>query len=203
MTRLSKGERPFLLYLLLLPYLVLRFFLFDKTDDTKTNGFLGLWRMLTCLGLMIMWANLVALVEDPPPTFENADVFVGEVVAVNGDTGGSSVGGNYATISLLSEEGVRKKFKRMKLGEHNGLIKQQLGNSMTIWSFKIRDSLFLSRNYIIDVEINGHRLWNNWPEIKQGFEAGNPGKWFIFGLLVAISPFYKIWKLLTKKTNSD
>lgn len=91
----------------------------------------------------------------------------------------------------------------MKLGEHNDLIKQQLGNSMTIWSFKIRDSLFLSRNYIIDVEINGRRLWNNWPEIKQSFEAGNPGKWFIFGLLLAISPFYKIWKLLTKKTNSD
>lgn len=54
MTRLSKGERPLLLYLLILPYLVLRFFLFDKTDNVKTNGFLGLWRMLTCLGLMFM-----------------------------------------------------------------------------------------------------------------------------------------------------
>lgn len=105
MTRLSKGERPLLLFLLLLPYLVIRFFLFDKTDDVKTNGKLTLWRMLTCLGLIIMWTNLVTLAEDPPPTFENADVFVGEVVAVNGDTGGSSVGGNYATISLLSEGG--------------------------------------------------------------------------------------------------
>jgi len=203
MTRLSKGERPFLLYLLILPYLVLRFFLFDKTDDTKTNGFLTLWRILPFFGFLIIWAGLVSLADDPPPTFENADVFVGEVVAVNGDTGGSRQGGNYATISLLSEEGVRKKFKRTRLGEHNDLIKQQLGNSMTIWSYKIKDSFFLSRNYIIDVEINGRRLWNNWPEIKQSIEAGNPWKWIIFGLLLAISPFYKIWKLLIKKTNSD
>ena len=88
---------------------------------------------------------------------------------------------------------------RMKLGEHNDLIKQQLGNSMTIWSYKISGKFFERRNYMIEAEIDGRRLWNNWPESKQRIEAGNPGKWFIFGLLVAISPFYTIWKLLTKK----
>jgi len=199
MTRLSKGERPFLLYLLLLPYLVLRFFLFDKTDDVKTNGKLTLWRMLPFFGFIIMWVNLGTLADDPPPTIENAAVFVGEVVAVNGDTGGGKSGGNYAVISLLSEEGVRKSFMRMKLGEHNDLIKQQLGNSMTIWSYEISGKFFERRNYMIEAEIDGRRLWNNWPESKQRIEAGNPGKWVIFGLLLAISPFFKIWKLLKKR----
>jgi hypothetical protein len=69
MTRLSKGERPLLLFLLLLPYLVIRFFLFDKTDDTKTNAFLKLWRMLTYIGLFFMWFNFTDLIDYPPSPF--------------------------------------------------------------------------------------------------------------------------------------
>lgn len=107
-----------------------------------------------------------------------------------------------SSITLLSGD-VKKRFKKSNFGDYRNLIEQQLGNSLTIWSYKRRDGWFRSQNSIIEMEINGRRLWNNWPEIKQNIEAGNPGKWFIFGLLLAISPFYKIWKLLTKKTNSD
>ena len=196
MTRLSKGERPLLLYLLILPYLVMRFFLFDKTDDVKTNADLALWRILTYAGFLFMWVNFVFLVEDPPPTFENADVFVGEVVFVVGHPGGRRSTGS--SITLLSG-GVKKRFYKPNFGDYRNLIERQLGNSLTIWSYKRRDGWFRSQNSIIEIEINGRRLWNDWPEIKQRIEAGNPGKWFIFWLLVAISPFFKIWKLLKKR----
>jgi hypothetical protein len=132
----------------------------------------------------------------PPPHFNNADVAVGEVVFVASSIGGQT--GSYHAITLLLGD-VKKKFRRSSFGKHKNLIKQQLGSSMTIWSYKRRGPFLMSYNKIIEIEINGRRLWNNWPEIKQSFEAGNPGKWFIFGLLVAISPFYTIWKLLTKK----
>jgi len=200
MTRLSKGERPLLLYLLILPYLVLRFFLFDKTDDAKTNAFLTLWRVLTYAGLLLMWVEFTIFAEDPPPTFNNADVFVGEVVFVAGDSGGRR--GSHSSIALLSGD-VKKKFRTSRFGEYNNLIKQQLGSSMTIWSYKRKNLLLMSHNYIIEMEINGRRLWNDWPEVKKNIETANHGKWMLFWLLVAISPFYKIWKLLTKKTNSD
>jgi hypothetical protein len=195
MAQLNKNNYPLWLFLLLSPFLILRFLLIDQIDDSTKTTRLYWLRALGYLGLLIIWFNLISL-GDNPPKFEDAEIYNGIVVGVEKGKGRRSS----PHIDLKVKDGEQIRFTGIR--GVVALLEQQMGKPITIWSYKRWNIFFLAENKCIEIEVSGQRLYkHDWPEVKKRIESLNSssGLWLLLGLSILIWAFFHIWKLLTKK----
>lgn len=164
----------------------------DKTSDNKVNLKIFLLRAVSVIGIGFFWISLNDFIESPP-AFDDADKSRGVLSEVS-HTGGRL--GGVRNIVIDTGSGY-KTFKTYAISETKPL-KDRIGSSIKIWSYPSRDMFFVERQNVIEIEIDGAKILNNWPRIREKIEDRKSISSILLGGALMLLPLFFVYKLVIK-----
>lgn len=164
----------------------------DKTSNNKVNLKIFLLRTVSVIAIGFFWISLNEFI-DSPPAFDDADKSRGVLSKVS-NTSGRSAGARNITID--TEFGF-KTFKSYAISETKPL-KDRIGNPIKIWSYPRRDMFFVERQIVIEIEMDGSKILNNWPQVRKKKEDRRSISSVLLGGALVLLPLLFVYKLVTK-----
>ncbi len=164
-----------------------------NTGNKSTNWHLFLLRALTVIGIILLLLGYNTATQNPP-SIDDAVISKGTLLKVTNP----AHRGRFRTITIESKMGLIN-FRTYAI-KKTAFLKNNLGKTITIWSYPSRDVLFINKNRVIEIKIDDSTILNNWDVVKGRIENSKPigSILLIIGVALTLFTLSIIYKLATK-----
>ena len=143
------------------------------------------------LGFAFFWSFGIQVI-DPAPPLSDADVYEGQLlVAAMGDRS------SLIKIQMPKEEVRFRSFQRDELFDE---LNQHIGSHVKVWAYDRPGAFLFSERILIELEIAGSRLINNWDEVRARTQSNSALFFSVAGITLM---FFSILSIMSITHNKE